>query len=666
MPFWWNRRRKPWYGLRFRRRWRRRWPKRRRRRRYYKRRRPTRTNKRRRRRHYKVRRKKQKLIVHQWQPDSIRKCKIKGLGTLVLGAEGTQMNCYTAHKNDYVPPKVPWGGGSGLENFTLKYLYEEYTYKDNIWTTSNKYKDLCRYLGTYVSIFRHPETDFVVAFSRQPPVVFNKYTYPSLHPQMLLLEKHKRIILSKASKETSKYKTKLKIKPPKQMLSKWFFTKDFSKFSLFLLKGAACNLRYSHLSNKNQNMLVTIMSLNTKYFQIPNWANASQPQTGGYYKPFHTASMPIYYIDANGNKKTLDFSRQDHSQNYYNSIKWGTGFFGTNFLTAQAVTDRDYRPTATKPMIISRYNPNLDSGEDNELYVVSTFAENWKQVSDVQFKITGLPLWLCLYGYLSFIKQMKPSDYPLAHVVVIKSKAIYCYPEIGACDYYCPIDYDYIQGKLPYGQTLTDQKKKLWYPDINWQKITLNAIVESGPFIPKYSQETNSTWELKYTYTSHFKWGGPQVSDKEITNPKDLDSYDVPDTMQTAIQIVNPEKQTPETIFHPWDYRRGIIKEGALKRVLDNLSTDTEFQCSPEKIRKKKERVGAALQDPLKEIQKQQSYLQCLCEENTCQEQEDQTLQQLIQQQQLQQQRVKYSMLKLLLDLKKRQRAIQYHTGMLE
>ena len=35
-----------------------------------------------------------------------------------------------------------------------------------------------------------------------------------------------------------------------------------------------------------------------------------------------------------------------------------------------------------------------------KIYVVSTFAANWKQVSDSQFTITGLPLWLGLYGYI--------------------------------------------------------------------------------------------------------------------------------------------------------------------------------------------------------------------------------------------------------------------------
>ncbi len=119
-------------------------------------------------------------------------------------------------------------------------------------------------------------------------------------------------------------------------------------------------------------------------------------------------------------------------------------------------------------------------------------------------------------------------------------------------------------------------------------KITLNAIVESGPFIPKYSQETNSTWELKYSYISRFKWGGPQISDKEVKNPKDLDTYDVPDTIQTAIQIVNPEKQTPETIFHPWDYRRGLLKSQLLKECAKTSQLIQSFNVLQQKYQKRK------------------------------------------------------------------------------
>ncbi len=89
------------------------------RRRYY------RTHKRRRRRS-KVRRKKKTLLIKQWQPDTIRKCKIKGYITHVLGSEGKQFACYTDTRFDWVPPRTPGGGGFGVEKYTLSFLYDEY------------------------------------------------------------------------------------------------------------------------------------------------------------------------------------------------------------------------------------------------------------------------------------------------------------------------------------------------------------------------------------------------------------------------------------------------------------------------------------------------------------------------------------------------------------
>lgn len=574
------------------------------------------------------------------------------------------MNCYTVEKTIYVPPKVPWGGGIGVETFSLKYLYEEYEYKNNFWTTSNAYKDLCRYLGCKFWLYRHPETDFIFSYDIQPPTHLNKYTYPGCHPQMMLLDKHKVVVLSQASLAKGKYKKKVKIKPPKQLITKWFFTKDFAKYNLLTIKATACNMRYSYLSNKNQNMLVNIMSLNTSFFKIPNWSNASQP-TSGYYKPYHTVQIPLNYRKAD--KKTdaqINFNGR-YEDLYYQSVNRKTGWFQPDFLQASAIETDKHIPTATKPMIISRYNPNNDNGKGNKVWVVSTLAADWSQESDKDFTITELPLWLALYGLISFIKQMKPPDYLKSHVICIKSTAIYCLPEIGSCDTYVPLDYDYIQGKLPYQQTMTDYQYKFWYPDIYWQMQTLNAIVESGPYIQKYSQETNSTWEFKYDYVFYFKWGGPHISDKEIKNPKDLDTYDVPDSIKPSIQILNPSKQAAESMLHSFDFRRGSITQKALKRVYENLSTDTEFQCSPEKMQKK-ERVGAALPNPYKKEEKIQTYLHCLSEKSICQESQTQDLQQLIFQQQEQQQRVKHSILKLLCHLKKRQRALQHHTGLLE
>ncbi len=187
MPFWWNRRRKPWYGRwRYRqRRYKKRKTFRRRRRRP---RRPLRRRRRRRRR-YKVRKKKQTIKITQWQPDSIRKCKIKGLGFLVGGAQGAQFYCYTNQKADYTQPKAPGGGGFGCEVFSLEYLYKQWEAHKNIWTSSNDYKDLCRYSGCRFTFFRHRDIDFVINYERQPPFNLTKDTYANIHPQNLLTKK---------------------------------------------------------------------------------------------------------------------------------------------------------------------------------------------------------------------------------------------------------------------------------------------------------------------------------------------------------------------------------------------------------------------------------------------------------------------------------------------
>nr|UHM26479.1 MAG: ORF1 [Torque teno midi virus] len=660
MPFWWRRRKKNWYG-----RWRRprynRYKNKRRRRRFT-RRRNRKTYRRRRKRRTKVRRKKQKLSVMQWQPDSIKNCKIRGLGVLCLGAEGTQIDCYTVEKTKYVRPKVPWGGGFGLENLTLNYLYEEYKFTNNYWTASNINKDLCRYLRCQITIFRHPDTDFIIKYSRQGPHKLDKYSFIRCHPQQLLLEKHKKVILSTASKPNGKYKKKFTVKPPKQMLTKWFFTKDFSTQSLLLLTGSAANFRYSHLSPTNQNMQTSIYSLNTSYFQMPDWAATKDT----FYHPYGTVQMPVKYVPKGAQQpKQMDYSQKDgYPTKYLKSVSYKDGWFRTEFLFAQQV-DRGGQTQAVTPLIIGRYNPEIDDGKGNEVYLVSTLQTSWGQITDKNLYWKDMPLWMCLYGLYSYVKQMKTADYLDAHVIVIVSKAIYCYPQIGSCTRYCPLDFDYLQGKLPYDQTLTEKQKTYWYPSMHWQKKTMNAIVESGPFVPQYSEEKRSTWELKYEYLFYFKWGGPHADEPEITNPQDLDTWDAPDKLPKTIQIQNPAKQSSESMLHPWDWRRGIIKTKALKRMYEHLSTDTEFQPSTEEATPTKKRRGAALRNPQEETQEIENCLQELFKKNTYQEEEAQTIQQLLQQQQQQQEQLKLNILTLLFQLKEKQRAIQQQTGLL-
>lgn len=575
------------------------------------------------------------------------------------------MDCYTTEKNVYVPPKVPYGGGFAVEKYTLQYLYEEYIFQNNIWTKTNFYKDLCRYLYVKFTFFRHPETDFVVSYNRQPPFELNKWTYPSTHPHMLLLQKHKKVILSTASKSNGKYKTKMLVKPPKQMLTKWFFTKEFSKFPLLLLQASALNLRYSFLSASNENMQVNVASLNPFFYQNTDWAQ-KKPDSKGYIPVTGLAKNLQYTIKLkSGEEKDLTMNETAYDT-YDGSVSYSTGWFQPNFLRSIKLKWKG-QPAALYAMVYGRYNPVIDNGKGNKIYIISTIADHWgPPTHDKMILLEDVPLWLGVWGYISYLKTVKPEDWLLTSLVVLESTAIKCYNMIGACTTWAPIDKEYMDGNRPYDQVVTSQDKQRWYPNYKWQLRTLNAIAECGPFVPQYNEEKNSTWELKIGYDFCFKWGGPALPEQDVKNPQELKVYDVPDKQFGRIQITNPAKQATETIFHPWDIRRGFIKEKALKRMCQHLETDTEFELpSEEDTPPEKKRKGAALQNPQEENQEIQSCLRYLCEESTCQEQTD-NLKLLIQQQQHQQQQLKYSILKLIFDLKEKQKILQMQTGVLE
>nr|UHK04721.1 MAG: ORF1 [Torque teno midi virus] len=664
MPFWWRRRRKPWFGRwRYRRRLQRRKPRYRRRR--FTRRRNRRLTRRRRRKRYKVRRKKKTIPIRQWQPDSIVNCKIKGFGLLVLGAEGKQMFCWTPNRDNFTPPLTPCGGGFGVEQYTLSYLYEEFRFHRNIWTKTNMFKDLCRYLWVQFTFYRHPETDFIIAYERQPPFPLDKLTYTSCHPTQLLLGKHKRILPSTQTNPKGRTKMRLRIKPPKQMITKWFFTQQFCKYTLLLLKAAAINLNYSYLGMKSENQQVTIIFLNMGFYINGNWGKVQTEK----YKPWATVPNPLkyhYYQGTASKSGEINLTKQG-TDAYYESVNIDTGYFKPTLLQAYKVEGQAQLPTG-----IARYNPNLDEGPFSKIWLCSSLSGTYDppmRDSDLLFK--GLPLWLMLWGWFDYLKEKKNDPTFLnSYYVVITSPAIHFWTStIEREPWFIPIDRTFYEGKAPYKTYMTDTQKKVWIPLLKNQMETLNAIAESGPFVPKYSQTTNSTWELKYNYTFHFKWGGPEITDQQVEDPSKQNTYPVPDTIQTAIQIQNPEKQTPSTFIHAWDIRRGIITQAALKRMCQDLETDTDFEPDAEyyKPPKKKKRQGAHLRDPTHQQKEIQECLLSLCEEPTYQEAETQEdLHELIKQQQQQQLQLKRNILQLITDLKTKQQMLQLQTGIMD
>lgn len=667
MPFWWRRRNKPWYTTWRKRRYLQRRKRRPRRRRY---RRPyTRRRRRRRRKRYKVRKKLQKITVKQWQPDSIVKCKIKGLGCLIAGAQGRQPFCYTTSKYEYPQPKAPGGGGFGAELFSLQYLYGEWLARRNVWTRSNDYKDLVRFTGATFYLFKHPTTDFVVSYNRQPPFILEKDYYNDLHPQNLLLSRHHRVVPSLQRKPLGKSYIKLKIKPPKQMLTKWFFQQDFATQGLFTLQGAAANFGWSLYNPDTQSRCLTIYSLNTTFFYNSNFgAIHGEHQPYIPYNSFPTTAGLNFWIRPARGDPVCKLIKPD---TYLKSVNYTDGFFSAHVLQTKKITlsnesnpkqlDTYPEAMASLPIAAFRYNPEEDTGQGNVVWLTSTLNNtHWEKPQLTDLIIVGKPLWMSLYGFQSYIEKSKHKDWLRTGLFVFKCPAMKTLSNTTQTTFIM-IDLDFIQGKMPYEETITQNKKTFWYPNVENQINTINGLVGSGPYVPKYAYQDESTWQLTYKYIFHFKWGGPYVTDELVQNPKTQGKYPVPDTIKQAIQVSNPLKQTCETMLRDWDYRRGIITTTAIKRMSKHLQSDSSISSNEGETPRKKKKITAEIPCYQEKTEEMQKCLLSLFEEDTCQDTED--LQQLIHQQQQQQQKLKLSLIKLLMDLKHQQRILQHHTG---
>lgn len=661
MPFWWKRRRRFWWGRRYNNR-RRRTYKRRRRPAYRHKRRYRRTTKGRRRRRTKVRRKKKAIALKQWQPDCIRKCKVKGIGVHIVGANGRQFNCFTDISNQWTPPLQPGGGGFGVEKFTLQWLYNENKAGRNIWTASNRYLDLVRYTGGQIKFWRHATQDFIIQYSRTWPMKLDNYTYADTYPQNLLLAKHKKIIPSLKTKPHGRRYVKIKFKPPKLLINKWYFQESLANTGLLELRSTVADLRYPHIGCCNTNELVSLVGINLDYFQNFGWGNALSPHGGTdyWYIPYKLA-LKNFTLIVKGKEVLKNFQ----SYHYKQTVHYDTGWFQPDMMQATSVKDFSWIPTAA-----CRYNPKVDTGKGNAVWFASTLNYSYQPPkTDKDLLFEGLPLYELLYGFNNYIQKLKGDPTFLeSYCLFIKSPALE--PQHSANHFFCPLDWSFINGKGPYDSYVTAPMKEKWFPRVLYQQKSINNIVVSGPYMPKLENLSLSTWELWSNYTFYFKFGGATLPDPDTVNPGEQGTFPIPTNKQQTVQISNPEKASPYATLHSWDFRRGIITSKAFKRMCENQETDTDFQTDAEPPKKKKKALfpSNCLQPQEEEIKEIKACLRSLCEEDTCQDSQEETedILQLIKQQQHKQQKIKQHLLQLILDIKNKQKMLQLQTGVLE
>nr|UHK04226.1 MAG: ORF1 [Torque teno midi virus] len=661
MAFWWQRRRR-WYNRRTR-------PWRKRRRTYYRRfrrrfrrpryRRPT--HRRRRRRRTKVKRKKKFLRLLQWQPDSIRKCKIKGIDILLLGYNGTQSRDYTTIMNRYTYPKTPGGGGFSTTVFSLNFLYEQYELRKNIWTSSNSNYDLCRYTGSTFKFFRHPWADFVISAQLMYPMSLTFTDYMETQPLRLLLQQKHFVVPSFKNKPGGRPYVRKRFKPPKQMTNKWFFQDSFSEKPLLLLRSAVCNLQQPFLGPQGENEGLTLTCLNIQFLYLSAAWGAHTEQNPYNIVSTFSGDTATYKPKLGATATTMQLTGS--------RVNYRGGWFSTQILSAYEVKSNStnyYTPTYKV-----RYNPKIDTGKGNSVWLSSVSSDTYaKPHADKLLLVREQPLWLLLFGYVDFITQYKKlQETEKIYYLLIETPYFKPYRnESQLRQTHLILDSSFINGLGPFNSTPTDYMLTKWYPTLEQQQQSITNIVLAGPFTYKPSN-TENNWELHYKYSFYFKWGGAQDNNKQITDPSKKSEYPTPNPQQQGIQVTDPRQQIPQSLLHSWDFRRGYLTKTALKRMYEHLpteqiiSTDSELHSPHKKL--KLSCQAAHLQE---ESTEETCCLQTLFEENTCQEipQEETSIKQLIQQQQQQQQIIKHNLLLLLSQLKNKQLELQLHSGLLE
>nr|UHK04316.1 MAG: ORF1 [Torque teno midi virus] len=666
MAFWWTRRRKWWWRGRRRRYYKRKYKPRYKRKRFRRKRRYRKPTRRFSRRRKKVRRKLKKLTLKQWQPDCIRKCKIKGWAVACLGGQGKQFACYTDNRFDWTPATAPGGGGFGCETYSLNYLYQELKRGNNKWSFSNLGLELCRYTGGSFTFYRHKHLDFIIQFILEYPMTLNKYTYSKCHPYILLKSKHKRIIPSWDTKPYGSRKVRVKFKPPKLMSTKWFFQEELAAKPLIQLNSAVASLNYSYLGCCNTNELTSFYALNLQFYTHSNWGLFTGPDPGTPYKPLDTlpqeTKLPFTGKTTEGKSVTGTIDRTG----YKNSVNIDTGWFQPKLLSIAYELKFNTTGQLVIPLTVGRYNPTIDTGDGNKVWLISVTKDGFgPPKTDTSLILEDLPLWQLLMGFTDYVQKIKgDSTFLQNYCLVLTSRFIF--PHHSVNNYWLILDKTFITGKGPYGEFVPKWSRDHWYPTVEHQQETINAIVLCGPYVPKLDNQKLSTWELKYNYNFYFKWGGAQPPDQTAADPARQGKYDPPNMLSEAVQIINPSKQIPQAVLHSWDYRRGIVTSSALKRMREDAETDTSFQSISESTPKKKKKYPEnALQDQQKEDQALQTCLLNLFKEDTFQDPQTQDLHELILNQQQQQQQLKNNLLCVIANLKKQQQQLQLQTGFL-
>nr|UGV34991.1 MAG: ORF1 [TTV-like mini virus] len=548
----------------------------------------------------KYKRKLPNLRLKQWQPQTIKKCHIKGNLCAFACGRGRINHNFILTQESYVPTSEPGGGSWSILQFTTRVLYDEFKAGRNWWTSSNTGLPLTRYIRCKLKFYRSTETDYIVTISKTGPFEVSLDSYLATQPTRHLMN-HRAIIIPKLGRGPNK-KTYVKkyVSPPSLLQNKWYFSQDLYNTPLFMLTISACELDQMFAPEDQISTNITLYSLNTNAIQTANWEK----------EPYDTKSAGTYNIylwsHGNGQQPTTweNLTFLGNCKQYTkgcpittnqeattiadptNKNKWGNPF--THWFHHKDITiyygalptnnNKDTRPNIlplTSLFVECRYNPFKDKGTGNKVYIVPTDTGNGSFLSiptNLKLSIENLPLWIIFWGWGDWLLKSRP----VAHIqeewqVVVQSP--YIYPKLPCyvfTDKYFrnPPEGDFYQTEL------TETDKAHWHIKYEMQMEQLELIAKTGPAAPKLNHTKQI--EAHFNYDFYFKWGGNPAPMETITDPAEQDKFPTPYNKLQGLEIESPGKPKQHFLY-TFDERRNEISLKTAKRLKTDFTTPTFF-----------------------------------------------------------------------------------------
>nr|UHS18316.1 MAG: hypothetical protein [Betatorquevirus sp.] len=593
MPWYWNRwRHRPW----------------RRRHRLWTRRFRTTLRRRKRRRPRRVRKKLKFLKLIQWQPQSIRRCTIKGLYCLFQCNHKRLNYNFAQYETEIRPKNIPGGGGYSLLRFTLNALFEQNQLVRNVWTRGNKNYPFVRYLGCEFRVYRPENVDVCIKFQNCYPMTASPFLYMATQPSILMQSRNSRKIPCKRTSKRQKPYIKFKFPPPQNMTNKWFFSHDISNIGLILVATSACSFDQYYISKYAENTTIEFQVLNTKIFQNRQFRNTT---TTGYYpkenfymfssngdepKPtwlqlqYLGNTIEYQYGETIATHDTTETNYPVRLQQYLSNRKyWGNPFHSYNFdkkhrlwfsnSPPSQIIPRTYTKAKT-PITLTeitqemyftiRYNPMQDTGQDVQLYLLKNWAEEtgWNPPQNEKLIVSGFPLWLIVWGYHDYQKKLAEVT-DIEHHYILTFKHPKLEPKLDA---YIPLNYSFTQGTSEYypQDERTTQDNLNWYPMLHYQLGAIENIAAGGPGTAKLGEFKNAECHCEYKFK--FKFGSCQAPMEKTTDPEKQPTFPMPNNFNETNSLQSPEEPIQSYLYN-FDERWGQITKTAADRILKDQPT---------------------------------------------------------------------------------------------